>query len=232
MASGKQYLPTGDVSAAAAITDNAVVRGADGVKGVQDSGVLIDDSPLSGASGTEDFASVLPTILQSGTAAYAALAVDVTETSTGSGEHSLLDLRLNGTTKFRYDTDGLFGFDGFFVLRQLASSVSTDIILHDSASGVGMTASVLTQTFFAVKPDVRQSGSASYTAFEVDVTETSTGSGTKLLLDLLLASASKFSVDNAGNVAVAGTVDGVDIAAHRNRRRVGRTHGWQRNDAA
>lgn len=34
----------GDVTAAAAITDNAIVRGDGGAKGVQDSGVLIDDS--------------------------------------------------------------------------------------------------------------------------------------------------------------------------------------------
>ncbi len=35
---------TGDVTAAASLTDNAIVRGDGGAKGVQDSGVLIDDS--------------------------------------------------------------------------------------------------------------------------------------------------------------------------------------------
>lgn len=37
---------TGDVSAAANLTDNAVVRGDGGAKGVQDSGILIDDSDV------------------------------------------------------------------------------------------------------------------------------------------------------------------------------------------
>lgn len=43
----------GDVTAAASLTDNAVVRGDGGAKGVQDSGVLIDDS--DNVSGVGDF---------------------------------------------------------------------------------------------------------------------------------------------------------------------------------
>lgn len=35
---------TGDVTAAAALTDNAIIRGDGGAKGVQDSGIIIDDS--------------------------------------------------------------------------------------------------------------------------------------------------------------------------------------------
>lgn len=45
---------SGDVSAAANITDNAIVRGDGGAKGVQDTGVLIDDSDnVSGATSYE-----------------------------------------------------------------------------------------------------------------------------------------------------------------------------------
>jgi hypothetical protein len=57
---------------------------------------------------------------------------------------------------------------------------------------------------FAVNPTVQQTGSAGYTAFLVNPTETTTGSGTRLLTDLQVGGSSKFKVDVAGVVTATG----------------------------
>ena len=55
-------------------------------------------------------------------------------------------------------------------------------------------------------PTVNQaSGTAGFTALHVDVTETATGSGSQLLMDLQVGGSSKFVVDNAGNVGIGTT---------------------------
>jgi hypothetical protein len=59
---------------------------------------------------------------------------------------------------------------------------------------------------FAVNPTVQQSGSAGYTAFLVNPTETSAGSGTRLLTDLQVGGSSKFKVDVVGAVTATGPV--------------------------
>lgn len=80
---------TGDVSAALNLTDNAIVRGDGGVKGVQTSGILIDDS--DNISGAVDIASAS---LNIGTAPSGLDnvnidgAVDITHTSTENDDHA------------------------------------------------------------------------------------------------------------------------------------------------
>jgi hypothetical protein len=153
----------GDVTAAAALTDNRLVRGDTASKAVQTSGITLDDG--DGLSG------------------LASIYVPVVYCATN------LTFNLQGDT------------------------IEADVFLFETDGIAELIADSTHQAYLSAKPEIKQTDTASYTAFEVDVAETSVGSGTKLLLDLLLASASKFSVDNAGNVAVAGTVDGVDIAA-------------------
>lgn len=51
-----------------------------------------------------------------------------------------------------------------------------------------------------------------YTSVKMDVTDTASDAAS-LLLDLLVAGSSKFSIDKNGNVTLVGTVDGVDVAA-------------------
>lgn len=57
-----------------------------------------------------------------------------------------------------------------------------------------------TEKCFIFSPFVLQSGTAGYTGIELNVTETSTGSGTKLLADLQVGSSSKFAIDNTGAI--------------------------------
>lgn len=70
-------------------------------------------------------------------------------------------------------------------------------------ASTGMQASSGVQSAFIVDPTVNQSGTASYAAILANVTESATGSGTKLLLDLQVAGSSKFSVNNGGGVVGA-----------------------------
>lgn len=55
-----------------------------------------------------------------------------------------------------------------------------------------------TETPLRLTPTVSQTSTAGYDAFQVDVTESSTGSGSKNLINLKVGGSSKFNVDNAG----------------------------------
>jgi hypothetical protein len=61
----------------------------------------------------------------------------------------------------------------------------------------------------AVNPTISQGGSGGYTAILANVTETTTGSGTKRLLDLQIGGVTKMNVGNDGTVTLA---DGANIA--------------------
>lgn len=58
----------------------------------------------------------------------------------------------------------------------------------------------------ALRPSIAQSGTAGYSGILLDVTETSTGSGTKRLIDAKVGGTTRFAVDNAGNVTVGGVL--------------------------
>lgn len=69
------------------------------------------------------------------------------------------------------------------------------------------TASSGTITMMRIAPTINQSSTAGYTALLVNPTETTTGSGTKLLADFQVGGSSKFSVSNGGvitNVLASG----------------------------
>lgn len=81
------------------------------------------------------------------------------------------------------------------------------IVFTQHAATYELTASSGTQAFLKLAPEMLQTGTAGYTGLLLDVTESSTGSGTKNLLDLQVGSTSKFSVDNSGNVIAVGNVE-------------------------
>lgn len=63
-------------------------------------------STLSSSSESNLVVSIQPTITQSGTAAYTALNINVTETSTGSGLKRLIDAKVGSSTKFYVSNTG------------------------------------------------------------------------------------------------------------------------------
>lgn len=81
-------------------------------------------------SGTDTAFAITPNISQGGTATYNALYVDVTETSTGSGQRNLLNLLIAASTKFRVDyTGGIFSTGGF-------TNTSGNMILQGTSASV------------------------------------------------------------------------------------------------
>jgi hypothetical protein len=83
---------------------------------------------------------------------------------------------------------------------------SSAIVKIGTPSGSLAASTAVTQYGLTVTPAINQSNTAGYTAFLVNATETATGSGTKRLLDLQVGSVSMFSVDNAGNTTIAGSL--------------------------
>ena len=85
----------------------------------------------------------------------------------------------------------------------LTSGNAIDMKAHSSI--FGLTATTGTQAFLNVAPNIKQTLTAGYTGILLNVTETTTGSGTKKLIDLQKGGVSKFDVDNAGNICYSTT---------------------------
>jgi hypothetical protein len=64
------------------------------------------DAELTAASGTQSFVRIAPEILQTSTANYTALEIDVTESSEGSTTDYLMSLEVADAAKYSVDSDG------------------------------------------------------------------------------------------------------------------------------
>lgn len=92
----------------------------------------------------------------------------------------------------------------FIVMGWTATSSATKCV----SVGLGtnsVSSSSATQSIFCIEPVINQSGTASYKALLINVTQTATGSGTKRLIDAQVGGTSKFYVDNTGAASVSGT---------------------------
>jgi nicotinamide mononucleotide (NMN) deamidase PncC len=77
-----------------------------------------------------------------------------------------------------------------------------------------MTGTSGTQYVLVIDPTVAQSSTAGYTALKLNVTESSTGSGNKRLIEGDVASSNKFYIDNAGNAYFAGSVTSTSVQSY------------------
>ena len=99
-----------------------------------------------------------------------------------------------------------------------SASSSGDFIFIGSTSGANAVNIVAGSTYTAtsgvntevsIKPVINQSTTAGYTALLVNPTETTTGSGSKLLADFQVGGTSRFSIDNNGATNITRQVSGV-----------------------
>lgn len=103
---------------------------------------------------------------------------------------------------------GFQGTEGIILIH--SSSITRDgaAMLHIQPRVVGsngLTGSTGESQFgIMLSPTLAQTDTAAFTAIFVDVTETTIGSGPQNLMDLQIATASKFLVDREGNVTIAG----------------------------
>ncbi len=81
-----------------------------------------------------------------------------------------------------------------------------------SGSNQELTGNNAEQAWIYVGPKINQTSTAGYIGLLMDVTETLTGSGTNALMDLRVATASKFLIDNSGGIFPAGMKSGTDQA--------------------
>lgn len=75
-----------------------------------------------------------------------------------------------------------------------------------STSGINPIASSGTQTTISVSPNIQQTSTASYIALDINPTETSTGSGTKLLQRWAVGGTQKVAIDNTGHIFFDATI--------------------------
>jgi len=188
---------------------------------------------LTASSGEQAFIKISPEILQTSTANYVGILFDVTESSVGSGTDKLLDFRKAGSTyceiywssgypilrisdaspaysvALRYNQlypTGAFTYlhAGTAVFTQNADLAAGNQFTFNSAGTAELTDSDAEQAFIAIEPEILQTDTANYVAVLVDVTESSVGSGQDYLLDLRLATATKFRVLSDGTVDLSG----------------------------
>jgi|GEM_PF-5493054 len=166
---------------------------------------------LTANSGVQNFVRIAPSINQTSTAGYTALLVNSTETATGSGPQSLLNLQTGGTSRMVVQSSGNVGIGttsptSLVHIQQSADSATTanPVALDINSVGAagGLTANANTQNFVRVAPTINQSGTAGYTGLLVNSTETATGSGPKSLLDLQTGGTSRMIVHESGNVGI------------------------------
>lgn len=138
---------TGDVTAAANMTDNSIIRGNGGAKGVQDSGVLIDDSdnlnlPTGSVLQVNGASTLTATGL--GAAVVASSLTSVGTIATGVWEGTVVADEYGGTGQSTYTKGDILYASGANTVAKLAIgtdgqvlSVSTDVPAW-SAAAAGM----------------------------------------------------------------------------------------------
>ena len=102
---------------------------------------------------------------------------------------------MSGTNTFKVNTTGQASGGGIYQFPT-GSSNTTGLGINVTGSWSPASGSSIVT---AIQPTINQSGTASYTAFLINPTETTTGSGTKLLADFQLAGTSKTRIDTTGS---------------------------------
>lgn len=144
----------------------------------------------------------------------------------GSGTSRSIELISNDATGFIISDGGAIqmqGTSGGYTFLQtnsdgaeldvsgrLTTAAGANLRTRNVAGSGGYSGSSGTQQMLQVIGTIAQSGSAAYTGLEVNVTESSTGSGSKLPINAIVGGASKFSVDSSGVVATAGATTGTN----------------------
>ncbi len=96
---------------------------------------------------------------------------------------------------------GLVGSGSNFAALINKDNTSIDLVNITSA---GLQKSSGTQAALTIDPVINQSSTAGYTILKINPSESATGSGTKLLADFQLGSASKATIDSTGYIIGSG----------------------------
>jgi len=103
-----------------------------------------------------------------------------------------------------------FGTDNYWTgagraYFQMSSDISYgSAFAFESSANIELVDTNAEQAWMYLEPKINQTSTAGYIGLLMDVTETGTGSGTNALMDLRVATASKFMVNNSGEVSIGG----------------------------
>lgn len=138
-----------------------------------------------------------------------------------SGNTAFLSTEQGGSAGFRVlritSASDLFVASGATTIALQNGSSTSKITLTSSITSVApyalqhlsaLSASSIIQYGFAILPTLTQTGTAGYTALLVNPTETTTGSGSRMLADFQVGGSSKLSINFAGSLTTGGFVSG------------------------
>lgn len=125
---------------------------------------------------------------------YSSNIFNITGEIGGTGTQRQLRIVAKGNQLDMSDTNA-----GFVFTR---NATALDIVKFSSSS---LTGSSGAQAMLSIGGTVTQSGTAAYYGIYMNMVESTTGSGVKRLLDLLVGGSSKFTVLNSGAITVAST---------------------------
>ena len=190
---------TGDVTAAANMTDNAVIRGDGGAKGVQDSGLIVDDTDnLTGVASIDivvggDLQINSTSVLNATTLGAAIVASSLTSVGTitsGTWSATDVDAAAGGT--------GRSSHTAFAVI----CGGTTSTAAQQSIAGLGSSGEVLTSNGAGALPTFSSAGAGDVTA-AANMTDNSIirgDGGVKGVQD------SSILIDDSDNVSAIGTL--------------------------
>ena len=104
------------------------------------------------------------------------------------GTGSLRQITINGASSF-------ITLNGSNVSMGRGNTGNTNVVTHQAT----FTSSTIQQVLTNIAPTITQTGTAGYTTLLINPTETTTGSGTRLLADFQVGGATKTRIDNTGN---------------------------------
>ncbi len=118
-----------------------------------------------------------------------------------ASDSAYINLQNAATSQFKF---GMVAAGTQFKFQQQADYATVGSLFEFGAvAAAELTNTNGQQEFLAVKPLINQSATAGYTALEIDVTETATGSGTKNLMDLQVGGTSIYTLSNDGTMEIA-----------------------------
>lgn len=125
------------------------------------------------------------------------------------GNHLNYDASTNTFSCGTSSSAGVVGSDTQLIFNDGGSTLAGSSVLTVDKT---INASSGTETPFKLTHTISQSGTAGYDAFQMAITESSTGSGTKNLMNLKVGGTSKFSIDNTGAVTATSYTSSSTVA--------------------
>ena len=138
---------------------------------------------------------------------WSANAYTIASEATGTGTYRPIAISSpNGSVSISNAVSSLIVSNTSAGITATRSTTSVVSLFDITTTNTGLAGTNLNQYGLRIAPTVSQTGTSGYTMLVINPTESSTGSGTKLLADFQVGGASKFSVDTNGKTTSLGGI--------------------------